>query len=216
MNSKKILFLIDLQCIADMKTECDKNGLEYELLMQEATKERFLRQIRPNMMPFEKLSKNLVIIKKKREDSTVKAVAPIEEPIPIEEPHLAAPNIPAINNPVLPGFGNLELPHFELPHNLNLDFGHFDNINLGNPIDLSNIDFGNLAAPAPIQFPNMENFEPRRLMMDLRERMTTTTPLPIPTARTLPTLPTFAPISFPPITLPSSMQDLIVQPFHTL
>jgi len=212
-----------------MKTECDKNGLEYELLMQEATKERFLRQIRPNMMPFEKLSKNLVIIKKKREDSTVKAVAPIEESIPTEDPHLAAPHLPAINNPVLPGFGNLELPHFELPHNLHLDnlnFGNLDNLNLGNPIDnlnlgnsidFGNIDFGNLAAPAPIlQFPNMENFEPGRLMINLRERMTTTTPLPIPTARTLPTLPTFAPVSFPTITFPRKMQDLIAQPLHTL
>ena len=196
-----------------MKTECDKNGLEYELLMQEATKERFLRQIRPNMMPFEKLSKNLVIIKKKREDSTVKA-APTEEPKPTEDPHLAAPHLPAINNPVLP-----ELPHFDLSK-LNFDRLNLDNFNLGNA-NFDNLNFGNLdfpninlgAAPQPFQFP--ENFEPGRLLMNFREFRSTTTPAPTdPPAHLLPTLPKLPPIAFPPINFPR-MQDLIVQPLHT-
>lgn len=197
-----------------MKTECDKNGLEYELLMQEATKERFLRQIRPNM-PFENLSKNLVIIKKKREDSTVKAV-PTEAPQSTEDPHLAAPHLPAINNPVLP-----ELPHFDLPNlhldNLNFDNLNLDNLNLGNigNLNLDNFDFGNLnlgAAPQPFQFP--DNFEPGRLLMNFRA---TTTEKPTdPPAHTLPTLPTLSPISFPPITWPNNMPNLVMQPSHTL
>lgn len=198
-----------------MKTECDKNGLEYELLMQEATKERFLRQIRPNMMPFEKLSKNLVIIKKKREDSTVKA-APLEEPQSTGDPHLAVPHLSAVNNQVLPKLPHFDLPNFQLD-NLNFDNLNLDNLNLGNirNLHLDNLDFGNLnlgAAPQPFAFP--DNFEPGRLLMSFRA---TTTPKPTdPPAHTLPTLPTLAPISFRPITWPSNMPNLVIQPSHTL
>ncbi len=52
-----------------MKNECDKNGLEYEILMQESAKERFLRQVGSYSNPFTDLAKNFVILKHKREPS---------------------------------------------------------------------------------------------------------------------------------------------------
>lgn len=80
-------FITDLQCIADMKKECDANGLEYELLMQESAKERFLRDVKGNSADF---SKHLVILKQKRQsqnstgsDPVVGAAAPSEPEGPI-------------------------------------------------------------------------------------------------------------------------------------
>lgn len=183
-----------------MKTECDKNGLEYELLMQEDTKERFLRQIKPNMMPFDKLSKNLVIIKKKRED------APVEEELHEEEKHkdpiVAAP-APADSTPSL--FSNVKL-----------DFKSFD-------FPTSNFQLG--AAPSKIEFPNLEGFEPKKLMMSIRDNFqpshpTTTTPKPLPPlpSLSLPRLqsPSFSlsSISIPAHNIPSIdwNRDLILQP----
>ncbi|KAG5679067.1 hypothetical protein PVAND_008664 [Polypedilum vanderplanki] len=66
----------NLQCIADMKKECDKNGLEYELIMQESTKERFLRQIKAGPHPFKNFADSFVIMKQKRDNPVEpKAVA---------------------------------------------------------------------------------------------------------------------------------------------
>lgn len=65
-----------------MKKECDANGLEYELLMQDSAKERFLREVKGSPMD---LSKHLVILKQKRQSSpsttepTVGAAAPSSE-----------------------------------------------------------------------------------------------------------------------------------------
>lgn len=50
-----------------MKKECDANGLEYELLMQDSAKERFLREIKGSPMD---LNKHLVILKQKRQSAT--------------------------------------------------------------------------------------------------------------------------------------------------
>lgn len=60
-------YLLDLQCIADMKKECDANGLEYELLMQESTKDRFLREVKTNDLDF---NKHIVVLKHKRQSSS--------------------------------------------------------------------------------------------------------------------------------------------------
>lgn len=71
-----------------MKQECDANGLEYELLMQESAKERFLREIKGNQLD---LSKHLVILKQKRQSaaSTTETIVAAPAP-PSEEPVVAA------------------------------------------------------------------------------------------------------------------------------
>lgn len=51
-----------------MKKECDANGLEYELLMQESTKDRFLREVKGSTFD---LKKHLVVLKQKRESDIV-------------------------------------------------------------------------------------------------------------------------------------------------
>lgn len=57
-----------------MKKECDANGLEYELLVQESAKERFLREIKGNSYDF---GKHLVLLKHKRDsEPQVGAAAP--------------------------------------------------------------------------------------------------------------------------------------------
>lgn len=91
-----------------MKKECDANGLEYELMMQESAKERFLREIKGNGLDF---NRNFVILKQKRQNAApavtdprvaapapvVAAAEPTNEPIvgaaepSTEEPRLAAP-----------------------------------------------------------------------------------------------------------------------------
>lgn len=50
-----------------MEKECDANGLEYELVMQESAKERFLREVKGSPSD---LSKHLVILKQKRQSVT--------------------------------------------------------------------------------------------------------------------------------------------------
>lgn len=69
----------DLQCIADMKKECDANGLEYEVLMQESAKERFLREISGNSLDF---NKHLVILKQKRQSAAATAEPVVAAPAP--------------------------------------------------------------------------------------------------------------------------------------
>lgn len=86
---------LDLQCIADMKKVCDKNGLEYEILVNdESDKERFSRQIDANT--FADLTKNFAIMKTKREpqsnrpDPVVKAAEPKPSPAEEEDSRLGA------------------------------------------------------------------------------------------------------------------------------
>lgn len=174
-----------------MKTECDKNGLEYELLMQEATKERFLRQIKPNMMPFEALSKNLVIIKKKREDKvdsseSPKLAAPAPARLQEESPKLAAPAPTSSFN--LPQFN---LPHIDLPQ-----------INLAEPIDFSALS--RLESPSVVI--NMRDMGHR-----LGSALTSTmAPVTLPSNIQLPSLP-----PFPRLQLPNFENGgLITQPEH--
>lgn len=69
-----------------MKTECDKNGLEYEILVQDSAKERFLRQVSNFHNPFPDLTKNFVIMKQKREPS------PTPEPQAKSDPIVGASN----------------------------------------------------------------------------------------------------------------------------
>lgn len=71
-----------------MKKECDANGLEYELLMQESAKERFLREIKGNTVDF---NKHLVILKQKRQSASATPEATVGAPAP-EEQNVAAPN----------------------------------------------------------------------------------------------------------------------------
>lgn len=91
-ENPKFSISLDLQCIADMKKECDANGLEYELLMQESAKERFLRDINNNSLDF---NKHLVILKQKRQsatsttEQTVGAAAPAPAP---EDPSVGSAN----------------------------------------------------------------------------------------------------------------------------
>lgn len=64
-----------------MQKECDANGLEYELLMQETVKERFLREVKGSSGD---LSKHLVVLKQKRQSATTEptlGVTPSTEPV---------------------------------------------------------------------------------------------------------------------------------------
>ena len=111
LNDKMSLILKDLQCIADMKDECDKNGLEYELLLQESAQARFLRDVKKNNLDF---GKNFILLKSKREsaDPVVGAAAPDEKKIvdPIVGAAPAGDQVdPLVGNPigrrVTPGIG---------------------------------------------------------------------------------------------------------------
>lgn len=76
-----------------MKKECDANGLEYELLMQESAKERFMRHVKEKASP--EFAKHLMILKQKRGTDTVAAEAAPEPvvgaPVPPSDPVVAAP-----------------------------------------------------------------------------------------------------------------------------
>lgn len=73
-----------------MKKECDRNGLEYELVMQESTKDRFLREVQGNTFD---LNKHLVILKQKRDSP---APQPQHDKPPHDKPY---PNAPKNANP---------------------------------------------------------------------------------------------------------------------
>lgn len=75
-----------------MKKECDKNGLEYEILTQDENgRDRFSRQI--DVQTFADLSKNFAIMKSKREPQTVKQTKTetVVEETKSEDPTVAAP-----------------------------------------------------------------------------------------------------------------------------
>lgn len=79
-----------------MKKECDANGLEYELLMQESTKDRFLREVTGNTFD---LNKHLVVVKQKRQSPEVvtepEVAAVAEEVSKLDDAVVAAPE-PAV------------------------------------------------------------------------------------------------------------------------
>lgn len=72
-----------------MKEECDKNGLEYELMLQESAQARFLRDVRKNNLDF---GKHFILLKSKRDapagevkqiDTVIGAAAPGEQADPL-------------------------------------------------------------------------------------------------------------------------------------
>jgi hypothetical protein len=73
-----------------MKDECDAHGLEYEILMQDAAKERFLRQVKNDGFDINDLGKHLVILKQKRasnsSDPVVASAAPKDETVAAGNP----------------------------------------------------------------------------------------------------------------------------------
>ncbi|CAO1304665.1 unnamed protein product [Diamesa hyperborea] len=90
----------NLQCIADMKHECDKNGLEYELLLQESAQARFLRDVKKNNLDF---GKHFILLKSKREsEPVVGAVATevktVDDPLVGAAP--ASEVDPLVGNPI--------------------------------------------------------------------------------------------------------------------
>lgn len=70
-----------------MKKECDANGLEYELLMKESTKERFLREVKGNTFD---LNKHLVVLKQKRNEP---------KPEPHADDHSKPDDDPSVGSP---------------------------------------------------------------------------------------------------------------------
>lgn len=72
-----------------MKTECDAHGLEYEILMQESAKARFLRQVKQDGFDINDLSKHLVILKQKRNSNSTDPKVAAANP---SDPTVAAPN----------------------------------------------------------------------------------------------------------------------------
>ena len=75
-----------------MKKECDKNGLEYEILIQdENARDRFSRQI--DAQSFADLTKNFAIMKSKREPQQPKSTKTeaVAEETKSEDPVVAAP-----------------------------------------------------------------------------------------------------------------------------
>lgn len=69
-----------------MKNECDKNGLEYELLLQESAQARFLRDVKKNNLDF---GKHFILLKSKRESA--------DEPVV----GVAAPEVKKIDDPIV-------------------------------------------------------------------------------------------------------------------
>lgn len=93
-----------------MKKECDKNGLDYEILLQDdSAKERFLRQVHGYhpASPFSDYSKNFVIMKQKREP------APTRQPHPMPDPVIGAAN--PNSNPPKPTETKAANPESESP-----------------------------------------------------------------------------------------------------
>jgi hypothetical protein len=72
-----------------MKKECDANGLEYEVLMKESAKERFLREIKGNSNALD-INKHLVILKQKRQSATSTTEPVVAAPAPSDDPVVAA------------------------------------------------------------------------------------------------------------------------------
>lgn len=87
-----------------MKDECDKNGLEYELLLQESAQARFLRDVKKNNLDF---GKNFILLKPKRESAdepVVGVAAPevkkLDDPIVGAAPPAGEQADPLVGNPI--------------------------------------------------------------------------------------------------------------------
>lgn len=169
-----------------MKTECDKNGLEYELLMQEQTKQRFLRQIKSNAHPFMDLSKNLVILKQKRDsEQAPKEVVAAPEPQPEAHSPAADPVVAA--------------PNPEETKEENVKSEATGESILGMP--MTAFTFGKLSG---IQVSNF--------LDSLRSRMNSRNEPPRPAFPTFPPLTTRAPTRAPSSRQPFQLSNIIVQP----
>lgn len=171
-----------------MKKECDANGLEYELMMQESAKERFMREIKGNPVDF---SKHLVILKQKRQSAASSTEPTVAAPAPSSE----APVVAAAE------------PESPAPKDADEKVGAPLSAALasfrGKAAIAGNSGFGTLTAP--------------KLLVQLRERLgnirtpATRTPAKINLPRLTATATTAAAprISFPPL---PKLQPLIVQP----
>jgi hypothetical protein len=179
-----------------MKKECDANGLEYELLMQESAKERFLREIKGNPMDF---TKHLVILKQKRQSAS----STTEPTVAAADPHVAAP-APDTEEPIVAAPAPTDSPVVGNP------LAAFASAN-GKAAIAGLSGFGTLNAP--------------KILVQLRQRLENLHPRAAPTRAsfvlpqltTRPPAPrllaTQAPWRFPP---PPSIKPLILQPVETL
>ena len=169
-----------------MKKECDANGLEYELLMQESAKERFLREIKGNQLD---LSKHLVILKQKRQSASSTAEPIVAAPAPSSEEPIVGANEPTNSAaPAAPG----------------------DSI-VGAPLSAAIASLGGKAAIAgKSAFANLAS---PKLLVTLRERLgnirrsSTSIPFPRLHASTTPV----SRISFAPF---PTFKPLVVQPYN--
>lgn len=165
-----------------MKKECDANGLEYELLMQESAKERFLREIKGNPMDF---SKHLVILKQKRQSASstpepvVAAAAPSSEP-PIVAAVEPSSETSAAADPIV-----------------------------GDPLAALTSLGGKVAIAGKTAF---KSLTVPKILVNLRDRLSNINPAPSRAPIVLPRLATSAtPTRFSLPTLPS-LKPLVVQP----
>lgn len=168
-----------------MKKECDANGLEYELLMQESAKERFLREIKGSHMD---LSKHLVILKQKRQSASSTPEPVVHAPAPSSE----APEVAAAE------------PESHAPEAAE------DNV-VGVPLSAALASLGGKAAIAGKSA--FATLAAPKLLVTLRERLGNLKNAPSRAPLVLPRLlatTTAAPrISFPPL---PTFKPLIVQP----
>lgn len=178
-----------------MEKECDANGLEYELLMQDATKERFMRDVKSNPMDF---AKHLVILKQKRQSAasttepTVAAPAPASAAPPAsekkpDEEHVEAEEPPKEEAAEGPVVGN--------------PFAAITSLG-GKAAIAGKSAFAALAAPKILvtlreRFANLRPASPRAPIVLPKLSVTTAAPAPQPR------------ISFPPL---PSFKPLVVQP----
>jgi hypothetical protein len=180
-----------------MKKECDANGLEYELLMQESAKERFLREIKGNPMDF---TKHLVILKQKRQSVS----STTEHAVAASDPHVAAPAPAPSEEPKVAAPAPTEGPVVGNP------LAALASAN-GKAAIAGLAGFGTLTAP--------------KILVQLRERLEslhprvapTPAPFALPKLTARPAAPrllaTQAPFRFPP---PPSIRPLILQPVESL
>lgn len=180
-----------------MKKECDKNGLEYELLMQESTKERFLRQAKSNPLPFKNFANSFVILKQKRDSDQPE---PAEIPaIEDEGPLVGAPRERS-NIVVQPGYDKPAPP----PKNVAAK-----EQTLGFPLALKTA-----ALDGKLAIAGLSKLRPERLLISLRDIVparrpaaavpTVARPPPAASAPSIPSLPSLRPISFPSRPAPSA------------
>lgn len=180
-----------------MKKECDANGLEYELLMQESAKERFLREINSSNADF---NKHLVVLKQKRQSESTN-VPTVGAPAPSEsEPVVAAPKSeteiedPNIGNPPRPAIASVNgaaaISGIQFPRVLVMLRERFGNIQpLVLPASRTNV------APAiRFSFPSLPTVSSLPALSSLPSFSSLPTLGALPPIASLPPLPTFGSI----------------------